>query len=103
MSRICLVGVGLPSLMAGSSHCGPGLRSGHFAGALAEAGHELLLLYLDHAAVPGASLADANTIAPGVLALAAPEPDFAAGSLATVARDFGASAVVGCTAYGSSL
>jgi glycosyltransferase involved in cell wall biosynthesis len=103
MSRICLVGIGLPSLVAGSSHCGPGLRSGHFAGALAEAGHDVLLLYLDHAAVAGASLADAQTIAPGVLALAAPEPDFVPGSLATVAQDFGASALVGCTAYGSSL
>lgn len=44
MTRVVLVAMGVPSLVPSTCHRGPGLRAAHFAVALAEQGHEVLLL-----------------------------------------------------------
>jgi hypothetical protein len=44
VSRILVVGMGVPAVVASRRHAGPGLRSAHFASALAGAGHDVLLV-----------------------------------------------------------
>ena len=43
MTRVCLVAMGLPAFVAGRRHAGPGLRSAQFAVALARAGYQVTL------------------------------------------------------------
>lgn len=44
MSRILVVGMGVPGFVPCSRHAGPGLRTAHFALALSRAGHDVLLV-----------------------------------------------------------
>ena len=49
MSRVCLVGTGVPGFIPARVHNGPGLRTEHFARALIADGHELTVIYVDRA------------------------------------------------------
>jgi glycosyltransferase involved in cell wall biosynthesis len=115
VSRILVVGAGLPSLVPAERHAGPGLRSAHFASALAAAGHDVLLLAVlaEDEAAPAPSDAGA-TLPPsgtgrGPTEIRAPRLEFVRewelASPAVRARlaRFAPDAVVGATAYASAL
>ena len=45
MSRIVVAGIGTPGFLPADRHFGPGRRSAHFAVALADAGHDVTVLW----------------------------------------------------------
>ncbi len=103
MTRIALVAMGTPSSVAAERHAGPGLRANHLATALAEDGHDVLLV----AATGGKSRLSAGVstrpLSPRIELLEVGEDDFAGVRLGERLRGEGVEAVVGVTAYGSSL
>ena len=68
MSRVCLVGTGVPGFIPARVHNGPGLRTEHFARALVADGHELTVIYVDRAgdAVPDSAAFVARTFSAAV-------------------------------------
>lgn len=106
MSRILLVGVGCPSFVVSDRHLGPGLRTGHFAVALARAGHELLVLCADVTGeqAPGsANPFDADVDGRPVRCVMANEATLTGGALRDAIDRFAPQGVVGATAYGAAL
>ncbi len=99
MSRVLVVGMGVPSFVPWPRHAGPGLRTAHFACALSRAGHDVLVVAVlgEHDPVPE------WPAAPG------PRVEFtteaALASAATRARleRFAPDAVVGVTVYAAAL
>lgn len=111
MSRILVVGAGLPSLVPADRHAGPGLRSAHFASALAAAGHDVMLLAVlaEDEAVPSLPDEGASTSPSGTDRGPDPRLEFVRerdlvlpAVRARLAR-FAPDAVVGATAYASAL
>jgi hypothetical protein len=115
VSRILVVGAGLPSLVPAERHAGPGLRSAHFASALAAAGHDVLLLAVlaaDEAAPslpqarPSPSPSEAGDVSPeirGPFLEFVRECDLASPVVRARIARFAPDAVVGATAYASAL
>lgn len=107
MSRVCLIGVGDPSFLPSRHHAGPGLRCGHFAAALAGAGHELLVLYVSGGSARLRTAAAAEPVEmPGggrIRALETGEDDFASAGLAQLVGNFGPDALVGVSAHGAAM
>ena len=101
MSRVLLVGMGVPGLVAARRHAGPGLRSAHFASALAAEGHEVLLLAV-LAQDEVAPDPDAGTAASPNIEFTTERELLSAAMRARIAR-FAPEAVVGVTVYGAAL
>jgi glycosyltransferase involved in cell wall biosynthesis len=101
LSRILVVGVGVPSLVRARRHGGPGLRSTHFACAIAAAGHEVLLLAVidDHETAPAAH--EPRDAGPAVEFVR--ERDLATAAFRSRIARFAPDAVVGATVYASAL
>jgi glycosyltransferase involved in cell wall biosynthesis len=128
VSRILVVGAGVPALVRAERHAGPGLRSAHFASAIAAAGHEVLLLavlgeeeeapaFVDPGTPGGASRKSAaheqgTREQEGLEAVAHATPpqiefvrerDLATPAVRARIARFAPDAVVGATAYASAL
>ncbi len=110
MSRLCLVGVGLPAFVAGREHAGPGLRSAHFAVAAARAGHEVLLVCvlpetraLEPAFVHAPVASVGGLRAAAIRTVFAHEKGFPHSPLREQIEAFDPQALVGVTAYGASV
>lgn len=96
MSRVCLVGTGVPGFIPARVHNGPGLRTEHFARALVADGHELTVIYVDRA---GDAVPDSAAFVPSV---AAAEADFENGALDAVLTRFQPEALVGAGIQGTA-
>ncbi len=109
MSRILVIGVGTPGFLESRFHAGPGLRSQHFATALAREGHDVLLLAVlaghdaretDHAGerqtvcAPGAQPIDVELVR---------EQDLLRPAMRRRIEAFAPEAVVGVTVYAAAL
>jgi glycosyltransferase involved in cell wall biosynthesis len=128
VSRILVVGAGVPALVRADRHAGPGLRSAHFAAAIAAAGHDVLLLAVlgEDEAVPAAfprarqepGAQEPGAHEPAWTADSAPEGaaashwpriefvrerDLASPAVRARVARFAPDAVVGATAYASAL
>ncbi len=107
MSRIVVVGMGLPPAVGGLRHMGPGLRCQHFAAALLSAGHEVLIACCD-AGAPARTI-KIREVGPVRIAgtdvpmLEASEPAFESEALRARILSFRPDALVGATVYASSL
>ncbi len=102
MSRILVIGVGVPSLVEAGRHGGPGLRSTHFASAIAAAGHEVLLVAVlaEHEPVPPHPVRVADG---GLRMELVSERELSSPAVRTRLARFAPDAVVGATAYASAL
>ncbi len=110
MSRVCLVGTGVPAYIPSRVHTGPGLRLEHFARSLAAAGHELMVCYVDGHGRPqlepesvgldGGLGADAQT---RLTCVAAHEKHFENGGLDAALAEFRPAGLVGVGVQGAAL
>jgi len=109
LSRILVIGVGTPGFLESRFHAGPGLRSQHFAAALAREGHDVLLLAVlaghdpretDHAGkrqtvyAPGAQPIDVELVR---------EQDLLQPAMRRRIEAFAPDGVVGVTVYAAAL
>jgi len=106
VSRVCVVGMGVPSFVRSRAHEGPGLRCGHFVTALARAGHELLVLQVaagrrgrTAAPVERAHRVDGHA----VVCVDVAQADFEATWLVDRVASFAPDVLVGATAYAAAL
>jgi glycosyltransferase involved in cell wall biosynthesis len=99
MSRVLLVGVGLPGYVAGSRHHGPGFRTEQFARGLAADGTELLVL----AVLGQGETAPRDEVVVPFETVFASERALARGELDARIAAFAPDCVVGAGAYASSL
>jgi len=115
VSRVLIVGMGVPGFVHARRHAGPGLRAAHFAAALAGEGHEVLLLAVleQHqevptdarpvvAAAPDGSVAVRNPAA-GVAVEYTTEKDLLTLPMRRRLEAFAPDAVVGVTVYAAAL
>ncbi len=99
-----LVAAGRLPSSGGERHCGPGLRAEHFARALSESGHRVLVFSCDVARGEKSERIDGPAaVAPGIDLIEASEAAFASEALRRAARAFQPDATVAATVYGASL
>ncbi|MFQ5352235.1 MAG: hypothetical protein ACE5D3_04085, partial [Candidatus Binatia bacterium] len=106
MTRVCLVGMGTPALESGRDHGGPGLRCAHFARALEEQGHEVLILAVGSKHADDRRQGFSAVRVPGharISTLEVAERDFGDRALTLAVEGHRPEALVGATAYASSL
>lgn len=111
MSRVLVIGMGVPGFVPARRHAGPGLRAAHFASALAGEGHDVLLLaVLDRneqapwaAVAPLAAWDAANDRARAIVVEYLREDDLLSASTRRRIDAFAPDAVVGVTVYAASL
>ncbi len=112
MSRVLLVGMGVPSFVPAPRHAGPGLRSAHFATALIAAGHDVLLLAVLEENEAAPFRWNASRLPPAsMLPTASPLPpveftterELASPAMRTRIARFAPDCVVGVTVYGAAL
>ena len=104
MSRILVVGIGVPGFVAAQRHAGPGLRAAHLASTIAAEGHSVLLLaVLDgHEAAPvvaGRATQDAARVGLEFTS----ERDLMSAAMRRRIEEFAPDAVVGVTVYAAAL
>jgi len=101
MSRLCLVGVGLPAFLPSPRHAGPGLRCAHFATSLARAGHELLVVYVvDDGGDPRGQAFEVMLEGRPVRCVGLTEAEIEGTSGRAIVAEFAADAFVGVTTAG---
>ena len=107
MSRVLIVGMGVPALVVASRHAGPGLRSAHFATAIAADGHDVLLLaVLGEGEAPPIAAAIIEGLGEAAARIAieyVTELDLLSARGKDRVERFGADAVVGVTVYAAAL
>ncbi len=101
MSRLLLVGCGMPALIAAPRHHGPGLRAAHLAVALARAGHAVTLVVFGDG-IDGARDVAVTVEGSTIEIVFAEEAALVSGGLARLAERSGARAVVGVSVYAAS-
>jgi len=101
VSRVLVIGMGVPGFVAATRHAGPGLRSAHFATALAGAGHDVLLLAVldEHEAIPAFGNGSSGSLK---VEFVTEKQLSSAGVRARLAR-FAPDAVVGVSVYAAAL
>ena len=104
MSRVLVAGIGTPTFVMADRHFGPGRRTTHFASALADAGHEVTVLWRRDEALAGSSAFITFETANGsrFRARALHERAFADGEAADVLREARPHVAVGATIHGAA-
>ena len=104
MSRVCIVGTGIPAYIPARVHRGPGLRTEHFTRALARDGHDLLVLWVDPAMASVGEYQAASCELDGraVASMAVAEADLSRPALARAVAAHRPEALVGVGAGGAA-
>ena len=104
MSKVLVVGIGTPTFVPADRHFGPGRRTAHFAYSLADAGHDVSVLWrCDDEQQPQPSSARFETAAGASFhASACAERSFRNGDARRILDEVGPDVAVGATVHGSA-
>lgn len=100
MSRVLVVGMGVPGFVPSTRHAGPGLRASHLALSLARGGHRVLLVAV---LAEGEAAPRTCSPPPSMEVLFTTERELVSPGMRARLAAFSAEAVVGATVYASSL